>query len=206
MAAAAAPRVGTGAGAGTSLEDAPGSSPGTAAPKRRGAREVVNSRRPLLPSQMARVALSPLFVLLLACWASRSKAAPDQDEIQSLPGLAKQPSFRQYSGYLRASDSKHFHYWSVALPPREGWEAALALPTRALRAGPKVLKTTVGSWKAAGLEGGSPAICSSPVLTPIPGLWNPRKIQRTAPWCFGSMGVRAAAPWMGSLRSMAPSW
>uniref|UniRef100_A0A5F9CVW0 Carboxypeptidase n=1 Tax=Oryctolagus cuniculus TaxID=9986 RepID=A0A5F9CVW0_RABIT len=49
---------------------------------------------------MARAALSPLFLLLVASCAPRSQAAPEQDEIQCLPGLAKQPSFRQYSGYL----------------------------------------------------------------------------------------------------------
>uniref|UniRef100_A0A5F9C3V2 Carboxypeptidase n=1 Tax=Oryctolagus cuniculus TaxID=9986 RepID=A0A5F9C3V2_RABIT len=70
---------------------------------------------------MARAALSPLFLLLVASCAPRSQAAPEQDEIQCLPGLAKQPSFRQYSGYLRASDSKHFHYWS-------GRDGALGAP------------------------------------------------------------------------------
>lgn len=94
-------------------------SPGTAAPKRKGSGELVNinilHRCFLL--QMPRAALSPLLLLLLLCWASRDEAAPDQDEIDCLPGLAKQPSFRQYSGYLRASDSKHFHYWCLALSP-----------------------------------------------------------------------------------------
>uniref|UniRef100_A0A5F9CB14 Carboxypeptidase n=1 Tax=Oryctolagus cuniculus TaxID=9986 RepID=A0A5F9CB14_RABIT len=67
-------------------------------------------------AEMARAALSPLFLLLVASCAPRSQAAPEQDEIQCLPGLAKQPSFRQYSGYLRASDSKHFHYWVCGVP------------------------------------------------------------------------------------------
>lgn len=65
---------------------------------------------------MVRAALSPslrLLWLLLVSWAPRDQAAPSSDEIQSLPGLAKQPSFRQYSGYLRASDSKKYHYWFV---------------------------------------------------------------------------------------------
>lgn len=84
---------------------------------------------PLGP-QMVRAALSPPFLLLmlLLFWAPRGEAAPDQDEIQCLPGLAKQPSFRQYSGYLRGSGSKHLHYWSAALPPRVGWEGALRCP------------------------------------------------------------------------------
>ncbi|XP_057558545.1 lysosomal protective protein isoform X2 [Hippopotamus amphibius kiboko] len=66
-------------------------------------------------AEMVRAALSPpfLLLLLLLSGAPRSKAAPDQDEIQYLPGLAKQPSFRQYSGYLRGSGSKHLHYWFV---------------------------------------------------------------------------------------------
>lgn len=66
---------------------------------------------PMLLPQMPRAALSPLFLLLLLSWASRDEAAPDKDEIDFLPGLARQSSFRQYSGYLKASDSKHFHYW-----------------------------------------------------------------------------------------------
>ncbi|XP_076438729.1 lysosomal protective protein-like [Babylonia areolata] len=39
--------------------------------------------------------------------------APAGDEILSLPGLKKQPSFKQYSGYLPASGSKKLHYWFV---------------------------------------------------------------------------------------------
>uniref|UniRef100_U3KQU6 Carboxypeptidase n=1 Tax=Homo sapiens TaxID=9606 RepID=U3KQU6_HUMAN len=69
-------------------------------------------------AEMIRAAPPPLFLLLLlllllVSWASRGEAAPDQDEIQRLPGLAKQPSFRQYSGYLKGSGSKHLHYWFV---------------------------------------------------------------------------------------------
>ncbi|XP_008569809.1 PREDICTED: lysosomal protective protein isoform X3 [Galeopterus variegatus] len=65
-------------------------------------------------AEMAGAALSPLFLLLLlVSWAPRGEAAPAQDEIQCLPGLAKQPSFRQFSGHLRGSGSKHLHYWFV---------------------------------------------------------------------------------------------
>ncbi|KAJ8259284.1 hypothetical protein COCON_G00182960 [Conger conger] len=39
--------------------------------------------------------------------------APDKDEIKSLPGLKKQPSFKQYSGYLDVAGNKHLHYWFV---------------------------------------------------------------------------------------------
>lgn len=37
--------------------------------------------------------------------------APDADEIKYLPGLQKQPSFKQYSGYFHVADNKHLHYW-----------------------------------------------------------------------------------------------
>ena len=42
-----------------------------------------------------------------------TQAAPAEDEITSLPGLKKQPNFKQYSGYLQASGTKKLHYWSV---------------------------------------------------------------------------------------------
>ncbi|KAK1156289.1 lysosomal protective protein-like [Acipenser oxyrinchus oxyrinchus] len=41
------------------------------------------------------------------------QGAPDSDEVKFLPGLDKQPSFRQYSGYLNVAESKHLHYWFV---------------------------------------------------------------------------------------------
>lgn len=41
------------------------------------------------------------------------EAAPAGDEVKYLPGLAKQPSFKQYSGYLDLSTGKHLHYWFV---------------------------------------------------------------------------------------------
>ncbi|KAI3369587.1 hypothetical protein L3Q82_024497, partial [Scortum barcoo] len=41
------------------------------------------------------------------------EAAPTADEVTYLPGLQKQPSFRQYSGYLSVADGKHLHYWFV---------------------------------------------------------------------------------------------
>lgn len=99
---------------------APPASPSLPSGWRRGSAEqprgqsATGIRRFLL--QMARAALSPpplllLLLLLLASCVPRTLAAPDEDEIECLPGLAKQPAFRQYSGYLRASESKHFHYW-----------------------------------------------------------------------------------------------
>lgn len=55
--------------------------------------------------------------LLLVCcfllvWLG-AEAAPAADEITYLPGLPKQPSFKQYSGYLSVADRKHLHYWFV---------------------------------------------------------------------------------------------
>ncbi|XP_070575245.1 lysosomal protective protein-like isoform X2 [Ptychodera flava] len=35
------------------------------------------------------------------------------DEITYLPGLQKQPSFKHYSGYLKATGTKMLHYWFV---------------------------------------------------------------------------------------------
>lgn len=104
---------------------------------------------------MVRAAPSPLFfpLLLLLLWSPRGEAAPDQDEIQCLPGLAKQPSFRQYSGYLRGSGSKHLHYWSAALPPRAGGKGAprVAHPGRGLRGGVGVLRIPGGAGQQGGL-------------------------------------------------------
>ncbi|KAL4624345.1 lysosomal protective protein isoform X1 [Arapaima gigas] len=39
--------------------------------------------------------------------------APEGDEIKFLPGLQKQPNFKQYSGYLSIAENKHLHYWFV---------------------------------------------------------------------------------------------
>lgn len=58
-----------------------------------------------------------LLPLLLCCFlpaVQRVGAAPDEDEVKSLPGLAKQPAFRHFSGYLSVAGGKHLHYWSVS--------------------------------------------------------------------------------------------
>lgn len=58
-----------------------------------------------------------LLPLLLCCFlpaVQRVDAAPDGDEVEFLPGLAKQPDFRHYSGYLSVAGGKHLHYWSVS--------------------------------------------------------------------------------------------
>uniref|UniRef100_A0A669DDX4 Carboxypeptidase n=1 Tax=Oreochromis niloticus TaxID=8128 RepID=A0A669DDX4_ORENI len=56
-------------------------------------------------------------LLLLSCYFLSAwlgaEAAPAADEITYLPGLQKQPSFKQYSGYLSVADGKHLHYWFV---------------------------------------------------------------------------------------------
>ncbi|XP_071349377.1 lysosomal protective protein [Trachinotus anak] len=57
-----------------------------------------------------------MLVLLWCCFLScllGGDAARDADEVTYLPGLQKQPSFRQYSGYLTVADGKHLHYWFV---------------------------------------------------------------------------------------------
>lgn len=39
--------------------------------------------------------------------------APSEDEVKYLPGLKKQPPWKHYSGYLKASGTKHLHYWLI---------------------------------------------------------------------------------------------
>lgn len=60
-------------------------------------------------------------LMLLCCFlpaVQRGSAAPVEHEVKFLPGLQKQPDFRQYSGYLSVAGGKHLHYWSVpATPP-----------------------------------------------------------------------------------------
>ncbi|XP_076870067.1 lysosomal protective protein [Brachyhypopomus gauderio] len=52
-------------------------------------------------------------VLVVCLLVVGGLGAPDADEIKYLPGLAKQPSFKQYSGYLNVAENKHLHYWFV---------------------------------------------------------------------------------------------
>uniref|UniRef100_A0A672ZYN0 Lysosomal protective protein n=1 Tax=Sphaeramia orbicularis TaxID=375764 RepID=A0A672ZYN0_9TELE len=54
-----------------------------------------------------------LLLLFLCNFLFVVEAAPDADEVKYLPGLAKQPSFKQYSGYLSVAHGKHLHYWFV---------------------------------------------------------------------------------------------
>lgn len=68
---------------------------------------------------------SMLLLPLLLCYflpaVPRGGAAPVEDEVKFLPGLAKQPDFRQFSGYLSVADGKHLHYWSVPGPHSPCW-------------------------------------------------------------------------------------
>jgi len=50
------------------------------------------------------------YFILFCCFVM---AVQGSDLITSLPGLKKLPIFKQYSGYLDASNQKHFHYWFV---------------------------------------------------------------------------------------------
>lgn len=54
-----------------------------------------------------------LAVVSLLAVVSCIHTAPSGDEITYLPGLKKQPAWKQYSGYLKASGTKHLHYWFI---------------------------------------------------------------------------------------------
>ncbi|XP_071959695.1 lysosomal protective protein-like [Antedon mediterranea] len=43
----------------------------------------------------------------------RRNGGANPDEVLALPGLAVQPNFKHYSGYLKASGTKKLHYWFV---------------------------------------------------------------------------------------------
>lgn len=57
--------------------------------------------------------LLPLLLFYFLPAVQRVGAAPLEDEVKFLPGLAKQPDFRHFSGYLSVAGGKHLHYWSV---------------------------------------------------------------------------------------------
>ncbi|CAI9535784.1 unnamed protein product [Staurois parvus] len=57
--------------------------------------------------------MRPLLLCAVLLGALLADAAPSDDEIKYLPGLRKQPSFRQFSGYLDVPGGKHLHYWFV---------------------------------------------------------------------------------------------
>ncbi|XP_067651737.1 lysosomal protective protein-like [Haliotis asinina] len=56
--------------------------------------------------------MAPSFLALVAM-ATVCYAVVPEDEIKMMPGLSKQPPFKQYSGYLKASGTKKLHYWFV---------------------------------------------------------------------------------------------
>ena len=43
--------------------------------------------------------------------SSGTFGAPPEDEINYMPGLHKQPYWKQYSGYLNATGTRQLHYW-----------------------------------------------------------------------------------------------
>lgn len=51
--------------------------------------------------------------LILAVMASVTHAAIKTDLVSDLPGLSWQPKFKHYSGYLKATGTRHLHYWFV---------------------------------------------------------------------------------------------
>jgi cathepsin A (carboxypeptidase C) len=51
------------------------------------------------------------FIAILSICAILSETTAD--EITALPGLRVRPRFKQYSGYLKASQTHYLHYWFV---------------------------------------------------------------------------------------------
>ena len=54
-----------------------------------------------------------LFVSVLVCVCALTQAAVKQDEVLDLPGLTFKPTFKSYSGYLKATGTNKLHYWYV---------------------------------------------------------------------------------------------
>jgi cathepsin A (carboxypeptidase C) len=51
-----------------------------------------------------------LTTIIFGTYSSTGLSAGNTDEIQSFPGLAVKSKFRQYSGYLNATNGRYFHY------------------------------------------------------------------------------------------------
>lgn len=63
---------------------------------------------------MDRLRVASLIVgTVVALLSKQAISAAVDDEIKSLPGLSSQPPWKQYSGYLDATGTKHLHYWFV---------------------------------------------------------------------------------------------
>ena len=45
------------------------------------------------------------------CLITLAHGAIDTDLISDLPGLSWTPTFKQYSGYLKATGTRKLHYW-----------------------------------------------------------------------------------------------
>lgn len=52
---------------------------------------------------------SVLCFLIVFVYGARALYAPD--EVFELPGMKFKPNYRQWSGYLGASQGKFLHYW-----------------------------------------------------------------------------------------------
>lgn len=52
-----------------------------------------------------------VLVCLLAVFVYDVRGMYDPDEVLDLPGMSFKPSYRQWSGYLKASSGKFLHYW-----------------------------------------------------------------------------------------------
>ena len=57
-----------------------------------------------------------LFATLYLTHAQLGRGFPgERDEILDLPGMPPSVGFRQYSGYLKASNARFLHYWYSTL-------------------------------------------------------------------------------------------
>ncbi|KAH3774566.1 hypothetical protein DPMN_175948 [Dreissena polymorpha] len=64
--------------------------------------------------KLLRMSSSLLLMLpLLGLLSLSVSAAPQNDLVVTLPGLDKQPPWKHYSGYLKASGTKQLHYWFI---------------------------------------------------------------------------------------------
>jgi len=50
-------------------------------------------------------------LIVIAVLFAYVSAAPESDQVKSLPGLKTPPKWNHYSGYLQASGVKQLHYW-----------------------------------------------------------------------------------------------